>query len=135
MKNQTKLIGIGAVFMVLLTSVIVLAIYDDVDGPLIYELHVLPIDPVEGDVIQIIAYAIDTSGVSNAQLSYTIDGTNWEVQDMSFYTCLCLAGGRWVGTFGPITTENVPEFYITAYDNSPTLNPSDTQVFSIEIAI
>ncbi|MFW9844284.1 MAG: hypothetical protein ACFFEV_06900 [Candidatus Thorarchaeota archaeon] len=134
MKNQTKLIGIGAVFMVLLASVIVLAIYDDVDGPLIYELYVLPIDPAEGDMIQVIAYAIDTSGVSNAQLSYTIDGTNWEVQDMSFYSCLCLAGGRWVGTFGPITIENVSEFYITAYDNSPTMNPSDTQVFSIEIS-
>lgn len=133
MKNQTKLIGIGAIFMVLLSSVIVLAIFDDVDGPLIYELHVLPVDPVDGDIIRVIAYALDTSGVSNVQLSYTVDGTTWEVQDMSFYTCLCLAGGRWVGTFGPINGENVTEFYITAYDNSPTFNPSDTQVFSIEI--
>ncbi len=132
MKNQTKLIGIGAIFMVLLSSVIVLAIFDDVDGPLIYELHVLPVDPVEGDIIRVIAYALDTSGVSNVQLSYTVDGTTWEVQDMSFYTCLCLAGGRWIGTFGPINGESVAEFYITAYDNSPTLNPSDTQVFSLE---
>lgn len=131
MKNQTKLVGIGAVFMILLSSIIVLAIFDDVDGPLIYELHILPVDPVEGDVLSIVAYALDTSGVSNVQLSYTIDGTNWEVQDMSFYTCLCLAGGRWVATLGPIG--NLTEFFITAYDNSPTLNPSDTQVFSIEI--
>lgn len=133
MKNQTKLISIGAIFMVLLSGVIVLAIFDDVEGPLIYELHVLPVDPVEGDIIRVIAYALDTSGVSNVQLHYTIDGTNWEVQDMSFYTCLCLAGGRWVGTFGPINSEAVSEFFITAYDNSPTFNPSDTQVFSLEI--
>lgn len=133
MKNQTKLIVIGTVLMIFLSSVIVLAIYDDVDGPLIYELHVLPVDPVEGDIIRVIAYALDTSGVSNVQLSYTIDGTNWEIQDMSFYTCLCLAGGRWVGTFGPINNGSATEFFITAYDNSPTLNPSDTQVFSLEI--
>ena len=133
MKNQTKLIGIGAIFMVLLSSVIVLAIFDDVEGPLIYELHVLPVDPVEGDIIRVVAYALDTSGVSNVQLHYTVDGTNWEVQDMSFFTCLCLAGGRWIGSFGPVFSEAVSEFYITAFDNSPTFNPSDTQVFSLEI--
>ena len=132
MKNQTKLICIGAVFMILLSGIIVTAIFDDVEGPLIYDLHILPIDPIEGDIIRIIAYAIDTSGVSNAQLSYTIDGITWEVQDMSFYTCLCLAGGRWVGTFGPISDDSIVEFYVTAYDNSPTLNSADTQVFSIE---
>ena len=132
MKNQTKLIGIGAIFMVLLSSVIVLAIFDDVEGPLIYELHVLPVDPVEGDIIRVIAYVLDTSGVSNVQLHSTIDGINWEIQDMSFYTCLCLAGGRWVGTFGPVIGEVVSEFFITAFDNSPTFNPSDTQVFSLE---
>jgi len=132
MKSQTKLICIGAVFMLLLSTVIVMAIFDDVEGPLIYELHVLPVDPVDGDIIRIVAYALDTSGVSSAQLSYTLDGINWEVQDMSFYTCLCLAGGRWIGVFGPISSESVTEFYITMYDNSPTLNPSDTQVFSIE---
>lgn len=134
MKNQTKLICIGAVFMILLSTVILLAIYDDVDGPLIYQLDVLPVDPVIGDTIRIIAYALDTSGVSNVQLSYTTDGTNWETLDMNFFTCLCLAGGRWVGSFGPIDDGDIAEFYVTAYDNSPTLNPSDSQTFSLEIA-
>jgi hypothetical protein len=134
MKNQTKLICIGAVFMILLSSVILLAVYDDVDGPLIYQIDVLPVDPIAGDIISVIIYAIDASGVSNAQLSYTTNGTNWETLDMDFFSCLCIAGGRWVGKFGPIYDGDVAEFYVTAYDNSPTLNPSDSQTFSLEIA-
>jgi hypothetical protein len=134
MKNQTKLICIGAVFIILLSSVIIMAIYDDVDGPLIYEIDILPIDPVVGDNIRVTVYALDASGVSNVQLSYTTDGINWEVQDMGFFTCLCLAGGRWVGSFGPIANGDIAEFYVTAFDNSPTLNPSDSQMFSLEIA-
>jgi hypothetical protein len=134
MKNQTKLICIGALFMILLTTIIVLAVYDDVDGPLIYQVDVLPVNPVAGDQIRVIAYGIDASGVSNAQLSYTTDGSNWEVQDMIFITCLCIAGGRWVGTFGPIHEGESPEFYVTMFDNSPTLNPADTQIFSVEIS-
>jgi hypothetical protein len=119
--------------MILLSTIVVLAVYDDVDGPLIYQIDILPIDPVAGDHIRVIAYAIDPSGISNAQLSYTTDGENWNVLDMSFYTCLCIAGGRWVGIFGPISEGASPEFFVTAYDNSPTLNPSDSQTFSIEI--
>ena len=134
MKNQTKLICIGAVFMILLSSIILLAVYDDVDGPLIYQIDVLPVDPVAGDIIRVIIYAIDASGISNAQLSFTTDGINWETLDMDFFTCLCIAGGRWVGRFGPIYDGDVAEFYVTAYDNSPTFNPSDSQTFSLEIA-
>jgi hypothetical protein len=119
--------------MILLSTIIILAVYDDVEGPLIYQIDVLPVDPVEGDTIRIIAYAIDPSGVSNAQLSYSTDGVNWNVQDMNFYTCLCLAGGRWVGSFGPIGGGDVPEFYITAFDDSPTMNPTESQTFSLEI--
>lgn len=133
MRNQTKLICIGAVFMILLSTIIVLAVYDDVDGPLIYQIDILPINPIPGDHIRVIAYAIDPSGISNAQLSYTTDGVNWNLLDMNFYTCLCIAGGRWVGTFGPVLEGDSPEFFVTAYDDSPTLNPSDSQTFSIEI--
>jgi len=111
-----------------------MAIYDDVDGPLIYEIDILPVDPIVGDNIRVTAYALDASGVSNVQLSYTTDGINWEVQDMDFFTCLCLAGGRWVGSFGPIANGDIAEFYVTAFDNSPALNPSDSQMFSLEIA-
>ena len=131
MRNQTKLICIGAVFMILLSTIIVLAVYDDVDGPLIYQIDVLPIDPIVGDQIRIIAYALDPSGISKAQLSYTSDGVNWDVLDMNFYICLCIAGGRWVGTFGPISEGDSPEFFVTAYNSSPTQNPTDSQTFSI----
>lgn len=135
MKNQTKLICIGAVFMILLSTIIVLAVYDDFDGPLIYQIDILPIDPIEGDIIRVIAYAIDPSGVSDAQLSYSTDGINWETQDMDFFACLCIAGGRWVGVFGPISDGDLAEFYVTMFDNSPTLNPTDSQTFSIEISM
>ncbi|MHA1963609.1 MAG: hypothetical protein ACXACG_09210 [Candidatus Thorarchaeota archaeon] len=132
MKSQTKLIGIGAVFMILLSTTIILAIYGDMDGPLVYQIDILPVDPIVGSDITVTVYAIDPSGVSKVHLNYTTDGLNWEVQDMDFFACLCAAGGRWVGTFGPISDESITEFYVTAYDNSLTLNPSDSQIFSLE---
>lgn len=133
--NQTKLIGIGAVFMILLSTMIVVAVYADLDGPSIYQIDILPVDPVAGDHINIIAYAIDKSGVSNTKLTFTTDGANWDVQDMDFIACLCAAGGRWVGSFGPINEDDVVEFYITAFDSSPVLNPTSSEIFSLEIGV
>jgi hypothetical protein len=132
-RNQTKLIGIGAILMILLTGIIVNAVFEDVEGPLIYEVDVLPVQPVAGDVIRIVMYCIDRSGVSSAQLSSTLNGEDWEVQDMSFYTCLCIAGGRWVASFGPISAGDQAQFFVTAIDNGINRNSADTQTFSIDL--
>ena len=133
MKAQTKLICIGAVFMIVLSGIIVLAVFDDVEGPLIYQIDVLPISPQPGDYVSVIIYCIDPSGVSGAQLSWSLDGEEWETSEMSFYACLCIAGGRWVNNFGPISAGDNPSFYVTAYDNAPNQNAADTQVFSVDI--
>ena len=119
--------------MVLLTGIIVNAVFEDVEGPLIYEVDVLPVQPVAGDVIRIVMYCIDRSGVSSAQLSSTLDGEDWEVQEMSFYTCLCIAGGRWVASFGPISEGNQAQFFVTAFDNGINRNSADTQTFTVEL--
>ena len=89
--------------MVLLIGVVVNAVVEDVDGPLIYQVDILPVNIVAGDIVRVVIYCIDRSGVSGAQLSSSLDGETWDVQDMSFYACLCIAGGRWVATFGPVT--------------------------------
>ncbi|MHA1924372.1 MAG: hypothetical protein ACXABV_06015 [Candidatus Thorarchaeota archaeon] len=133
MRTQTKLIGVGAIVMVMLSGIIVLAVFDDAEGPLIYEVNILPVAPEPGDRISVIIYAIDPSGVSSAQLSWSINGGDWQAKDMSFFACLCIAGGRWVTSFGPVQEGDVLEFYATAYDSSPYVNPADTQTFSLEI--
>ncbi|NHI89764.1 MAG: hypothetical protein EAX87_09585 [Candidatus Thorarchaeota archaeon] len=133
MRNQTKLISFGVLLMILLSTAIILAVYADREGPSIYQIEVLPVDPTPGNTISVIAYASDISGVSSAQLSYSVNGTIWEVQDMSFIACLCATGGRWVGSFGPIAGNSIVMFYVTLYDNSPTSNPSSSQTFSLEI--
>ena len=132
-RNQTKLICIGTILMVLLTGIVVNAVFEDVDGPLIYQVDILPVSPVVGDVIRVVIYCIDRSGISNAQLSSSLDGVEWELQDMSFYSCLCIAGGRWVATFGPINEGDQAQFFVTAFDNAPIQNSADTQTFSIDI--
>lgn len=119
--------------MVLLSGIIMMAVFEDVEGPLIYQIDVLPSAPVAGDTISVVIYCIDSSGISDAKLSYSINGEEWQSVDMNFYACLCLAGGRWVANFGPLQDGDVGEFYVTAFDDSPTFNSADTEVFSIQI--
>ena len=133
MRNQTKLIGIGTILMVLLTGIVVNAVFEDVDGPLIYEVDILPVKPVVGDIIRVVIYCIDRSGVSGAQLSSSLDGEEWQIQDMSFYACLCIAGGRWVATFGPVAEGDQAQFFVTAFDNGINQNSADTQTFAIDL--
>lgn len=134
MRNQTKLICIGSILMILLSAAVVMAVIEDVEGPFIYEMHILPVQPVAGDYIRVVIYCIDRSGVSGAQLQSTLDGVNWEVQDMNFLACLCIAGGRWVATFGPVENGDTAQFYVTAFDNSVNHNPADTQTFDIQLS-
>jgi hypothetical protein len=133
MKAQTKLICIGAAFMILLSGVIILAVFDDVDGPLVYQIDVLPISPQPGDYISVIIYCIDPSGVSGARLSWAFNDEDWQSTNMNFFACLCIAGGRWVANFGPVDQGDQAQFFVTAIDNSPYLNEADTQVFSVEV--
>ena len=133
MRAQTKLIILGALFMILLSSIIIMAVFDDVEGPMIYEIDILPVQPLAGDNINVIIYCIDRSGVSAAELHSTLDGENWEVQDMSFYACLCIAGGRWVAQFGPVEVGDSAKFFARAFDDSPTQNSADTDTFELDL--
>ena len=133
MRNQTKLICIGAIVMISLTGIIVNAVLEDADGPLIYEVDILPVQPVAGDTISVMIYCIDRSGVSGAQLSSSLDGESWTVLDMQFFACLCIAGGRWVGTFGPVNESDNAQFFVTAFDNAPIRNAAISQTFSIQL--
>lgn len=135
LKAQTKLICIGALIMLLLVGIIVNAVFDDVEGPLVYQVDVMPTAPAAGDTISVIIYCIDPSGVSDAKLSYSINGGEWQVADMCFYFCLCIAGGRWVASFGPLQNGDTSRFFVTAFDDSPSFNSADTEIFSIIIEI
>lgn len=134
MKPQTKIICIGAILMVMLSGIIILAVFDDVEGPLIYQVDIIPVDPMPGDMINVVIYAIDPSGVSAAKVSWSINGGDWQEEEMSFFSCLCFAGGRWVTNFGPVQDGDSLELYVTAYDGSVYTNPADTQTFSFQIS-
>ncbi|MFQ5884399.1 MAG: hypothetical protein ACE5IO_04790 [Thermoplasmata archaeon] len=134
MKSQTKLICIGAIVMTLLSGIIVTAVFDDVEGPLIYQIDILPVDPKVGDLMSIVVYCIDPSGVSGAQLSWSINGEKWVTEEMSFYACLCMAGGRWMADFGPVYNGDNAEFFVTAFDSSVYRNSAVTQTFLLEMA-
>ncbi len=133
MRNQTKLIFIGAIFMMFLSGIIIMAVFDDVEGPLIYQIDVVPIEPVAGDTISITIYCIDSSGVSASDLYYTYDGEEWFSRDMEFFICLCIAGGRWVASFSTPSDASSIQFYVTAYDNSINANPSDSETLTIQM--
>ena len=134
MKNQTKLILIGLISMMILSSTVVIVVFADRKGPLIYDISILPVSPVEGDYISVKAYCTDSSGIYNTQLVGTLDGETWQVQDMEFYTCLCDAGGQWIGQFGPITNEDNIAFYVVSFDNSLNQNQAESQTYTIEIS-
>ncbi len=119
--------------MILLSGIIVLAVFDDAEGPMIYQVDMLPLAPVAGDSISVIIYCIDSSGVSGAELSYSVNGAEWQTVSMQFYACLCIAGGRWVANFGPLSNGDIGEFYVTAFDDSVNVNPAVTDTFSIQI--
>jgi len=119
--------------MISLTGIIMNAVLEDADGPLIYEVDILPVQPVAGDTISVVIYCIDRSGVSGAQLSSSLDGESWTVLDMQFFACLCIAGGRWVGTFGPVNESDNAQFFVTAFDNAPIRNAAISQTFSIQL--
>lgn len=133
MKTYTKLAALAVFIMVALTSLTIALALRDAEGPFIYEVDILPVSPRAGDTLTITIYCIDTSGVSSAKLSRSTDGAQWVEQDMIFYACLCLAGGRWVANFGPVSSSENVRFYVTAFDNSAARNPADTQVFELHI--
>ena len=132
MRDQTKLICIGVVFMVLLSGIIVAAVVEDAEGPLIYQIDVLPRMPVAGDVIHVVIYAIDSSGVSGAQLTFSNNGGDVQVLNMEFYACLCIAGGRWTTTIGPFSVDDSVLFFVTSFDDSVFKNPADTEAFTLD---
>ncbi len=132
--TKTRLIWIGAIIILLLSGIIVIAVLDDVEGPSIYQIDILPVYPEAGDLISIVVYCIDPSGVSSAQPSWSINGENWVTEEMSFHACLCMAGGRWTASFGPVSGGDTAEFFVTAYDSSVYRNAADTQTYVLEIA-
>ncbi len=134
MKNQTKLILIGLISMMILSSTVVIVVFADRNGPVIYEISILPVSPVEGDYISVKAYCTDSSGIYNTQLINTLDGETWQVQDMDFYACLFDAGGQWIGQFGPITDGDIIAFYVVSFDNSLNQNQAVSQTYTIEIS-
>lgn len=133
MKARNKLICIGILIMGILASTVVFLVTDDAEGPMIYQIDVLPGRPRPGDIVNIVIYCIDPSGVSGATLHYSVNSAEWKEQTMYFYACLCIAGGRWVGEVGPLDAGDSIQFYVTAFDNSVTKNSADTQAFTVEV--
>jgi len=133
MNTRTKLAAIALVTTVALSGLAITMLLRDAEGPFIYEVDILPLSPKAGDTLTVTIYCIDTSGVASAKLSLSTDGLHWVEEDMTFYACLCLAGGRWVANFGPVSGGETVHFYATAFDKSLAHNAAETQVFELDI--
>ncbi|NWF96113.1 MAG: hypothetical protein HXY34_08210 [Candidatus Thorarchaeota archaeon] len=133
MKNRTITVGVSVAFVALLATAILATVFEDDAGPNIYEVDIVPAIPKAGDSVSFVIYCIDPSGVSGAVLHIATNGGEWVEQEMRFYACLCIAGGRWVGSFGPVSIGDGISLYATAYDGSPTRNSANTQTFTINI--
>jgi len=133
LRTHTKLAAFAVFAVVALSSVAVAVVLRDVEGPFIYELDILPVSPKAGDILTVTVYCIDMSGVSSAMLSRSTNGSSWVEQDMVFYACLCLAGGRWIANFGPANSGESVRFYVTAFDSSLAHNSADTQILELMI--
>ncbi len=133
MRNTTKILGVGCLFTVLVTSLAFTILLTDSEGPTIYEIDILPVTPEAGDTIYVMIYCIDPSGVFGALLRSSLNEMEWEEQEMGFYACLCIAGGRWVGALGPVQAGDVVRFYATAFDSSATRNTAETQTYTVQI--
>ncbi|MHA1935419.1 MAG: hypothetical protein ACW97A_09055 [Candidatus Thorarchaeota archaeon] len=133
MKGHTKAIIIGAISMLLMSGIIVGVVYADAEGPDIYQIDVLPVSPKAGDDITVEAYCIDASGISNSVLMSSLNGGDWQEVNMQFFACLCAARGRWSASFGPLEDGDSAQFYVTAFDDSINRNPSDSDIFTIQI--
>lgn len=134
MRDQTKLIALAIVLLVILSAAIVAIVLDDQEGPYIYEVDITPADPAPGDMMGVTIYCIDRSGVSGAVLHVKVGDGDWQDYQMHFLACLCIAGGRWVARFGLLPANVTVLVYVTAYDDSPFNNPSDTQIFETYIS-
>ncbi|MHA1903410.1 MAG: hypothetical protein ACXADL_07135 [Candidatus Thorarchaeota archaeon] len=133
MKGHTKVIIIGVIFMLLMSGIIIGVVYADVEGPNIYQIDVLPASPQAGDNVTVEAYCIDASGISSSKLMRSLNGGDWQEGEMQFFECLCAAGGRWYASFGPLEEGDTAQFYVTSYDDSINMNPSDSDIFTIQI--
>ncbi len=133
MKTQKKVIAVGVLVFVVLSTIVIMSVYEDTEGPLIYQIDIMPSSPAPGDVVTLAVYCIDRSGVSAAVLMFSINNGEWQSKDMIFLSCLCIAGGRWTAGFGPLAANDSARFYVTVFDASATRNSADSQIFEIHI--
>ncbi len=108
-------------------------VFEDKEGPQIYQVDILPRAPKAGDDLFFVIYCIDRSGVVGAQLHFSKNDDEWKAQNMTFYTCLCIAGGRWVGVVTGLQAGDRVQLYATAIDGTLSRNIANTQVFTVEV--
>ncbi|MBY9000609.1 MAG: right-handed parallel beta-helix repeat-containing protein [Candidatus Heimdallarchaeota archaeon] len=89
----------------------------DVIGSSITDITNIPTTPTEIDTVSIRAIVTDASGVQSVTLHYRVNNGLWIEVNMTH-----LSGDYYSGTIGPFVVDDAIEYYISALDNSVSLN-------------
>lgn len=92
-------------------------VYPDTIGPTIDSILYTPESPLSTDVITIICYIVDDSGIASASVHYRLNGGSWSISPLTLNS-----GITYRVVIGPFAPGTTIEFYVTAVDNSDNSN-------------
>ncbi|MFW9793023.1 MAG: hypothetical protein ACFFEE_01875 [Candidatus Thorarchaeota archaeon] len=99
-----------------------------IPGPAISTPDLSPAAPVHGDSVGVSVDVTDQDGVKNVTCYYSVNSGAWQNVSMTYQS-----GDTYNCSLGTYFVDDVVEYYIKAYDNSTSYNPTTTSIYSFEI--
>jgi hypothetical protein len=97
-------------------------------GPIVSTPVLSPSSPVHGDSVNVSVDVTDQDGVKNVTCYYSVNSGPWQNVSMTNPT-----GDTYNCELGTYFVDDIVEYYIRAYDNSTSYNPTTTTTYSFEI--
>ena len=99
-----------------------------IKGPIVSTPVLSPVSPVHGDSVNVSVDVTDQDGVKNVTCFYRVNSGLWQNVSMTIEV-----GDTYRCQLGTYYVDDIVEYYIRAYDNSTTFNPTTTSTYSFEI--
>ncbi|MFW9801673.1 MAG: hypothetical protein ACFFFC_03435 [Candidatus Thorarchaeota archaeon] len=99
-----------------------------IQGPIVSTPVLSPSEPKHGDSVTLSVDATDQDGVKNVTCYYSVNAGPWQNVSMTNQT-----GATYNCSLGTYFVDDVVEYYIKAFDNSTSYNPTTTSTYSFEI--
>ncbi|MFW9965200.1 MAG: fibronectin type III domain-containing protein, partial [Candidatus Sifarchaeia archaeon] len=97
-------------------------------GPIVSTPILSPSEPKHGDSVTLSVDVTDQDGVKNVTCYYSVNAGPWQNVSMTNQT-----GDTYNCSLGTYFVDDVVEYYIKAFDNSTSHNPTTTSIYSFEI--